>query len=95
MCLWLLLDVEEDEVDEVWVFLMFLGIFLLTLLSSGNGAKTGSGDSCGKGWITTGGMAGGAVMAMSGASLVCFGDEVLIGVSTSIFKRNHSKLNQN
>ena len=60
--LWLLLDVDEDEVDEVWVFLQ---IFLLASPSSGNGAKTGSGDRCGKGWITTGGMAGVAVITMS------------------------------
>ena len=78
--LWLLLDVEE--LDEVWVFFW---IFLFAPPSSGNGAKS-------NGWITTGGIAGGSEMTMSGISSVRFGEDVLIGASISIFKRNHSIL---
>ena len=67
----LLLDVEEDD-EDVWAWVwVFWGIFLLAPPSAGNGANTGSGDKSGKGWMTTGGMASGAVMTMSGV-LSCF-----------------------
>ena len=71
---------------------MFLGNFLFAPPSSGNGAKSGSHEVCGNGWITTSGMADGAVMTMSGVSSVCFSEDVLIGASIPIFKRNHSIL---
>ena len=100
----LLLEVEEDD-EEVWVwFWEFLGTFLLVPPSSGNGAHTGSGDKSGKGWMTTGGMASGAVMTMSSVLSPCFGsslclaasvhfrDEVWTGSLTAIFKRNQPKL---
>ena len=85
--LWLLLDVEEP--DEVWVF---LEMFHFAPPSTGNGARSGSYEGCGKAWITTSGMAGGAVITMSGVSSVHFSKDVLIGTSIPIFKRNHSIL---
>ena len=78
--LWLLLDVEE--LDKVRVLFQ---IFLFAPPSSGNGAKS-------NGWITTCGMAGGAEMTMSSISSVHFSEDVSIGASISIFKRNHSIL---
>ena len=75
----LLPDVEEDD-EEVWVW-VFLRTFLLVPPSSGNGANTGSGDKSGKGWMTSGGMAGGAVMTMSGVFSPCSPSSLHFGSS--------------